>query len=266
VLQLLLIISKTTPPQKRLQLSANQLSVFFSAERLRSLYRSTDSTVNNELRKNTQSTGNTEEDCVVIGLSQAIVLEKDTGVLRNTLLAKQSSIWETGKPYSINVGVRVLGFSVLSQDTRGNIVDLANELEHRIIRKLLEREFTLGHVAGVGLPQDGVAVARNNTTSVQGGPEVILNGLVAEVVADSFLHLAEPVQNFLVGQSVERTSKAVQTSSKGEHRGAESRSDQVSGVSRNITTLLHDISVGSLDEWSREITYVIRMDNEVQPH
>lgn len=155
---------------------------------------------------------------------------------------------------------------MLGQDTGGNVVDLANELEHRIIRKLLEREFTLGHVAGVGLPQDGVTVARNNTASVQGGPEVIFNGLVTEVVADSFLHLTEPVQDFLVGQSVEGTSKTVQTSSKGEHRGAESRSDQVGGVSRNITTLLRDISVGSFGEWSREITYVIRMDNKVQPH
>lgn len=92
MLQPLLIISKTTLSQKRLQLSTNQLSVFLSAERLRPLNRSTDSTVNDELGKNTQSTGNTEEDCVVVGLGQAIVLEKDTRVLRNTPLAKQSSI------------------------------------------------------------------------------------------------------------------------------------------------------------------------------
>jgi hypothetical protein len=145
-----------------------------------------------------------------------------------------------GRTYSINVGVGVLGLSVLGQDTRGNVVDLADELEHGVIRKLLKSKLALRHVTGVSLPQDGVTVTRDDTASVQGGPEVVLNGLVAEVIADSLLHLSEPVQDFLVGQSVERTSKTVQTSGEGKHRGAESRSDQVSGVCRNVTTLLYN--------------------------
>lgn len=129
---------------------------------------------------------------------------------------------------------------MLGQDTRGNVVDLAYELEHGVIRKLLESKLALGHVTGVSLPQDGVTITRDNTARVQGGPEVVLDGLVAEVVANSLLHLSEPVQDFLVGQSVERTSKTVQTSGEREHGGTESRSDQVSGVGRNVTTLLYN--------------------------
>jgi hypothetical protein len=59
----------------------DKLGVSLSAERLRALNRGTESTVNDELRKDTEGTGNTEEDGIVVGLSKAIVLEKDTGVL-----------------------------------------------------------------------------------------------------------------------------------------------------------------------------------------
>lgn len=65
----------------RLQLCANQLRILFSAEGLRSLNWRTDSTVNDELGKDTQSTGDTEENRVIAGFSQAIILEEDPRVL-----------------------------------------------------------------------------------------------------------------------------------------------------------------------------------------
>ena len=40
------------------------------------------STVDNQLRKHTNSAGNTKENSVVARLGQAVVLQKDTGVLR----------------------------------------------------------------------------------------------------------------------------------------------------------------------------------------
>lgn len=65
----------------RLQLCANQLRILFSAEGLRPLDWRTDSTVNDELGKDTQSTGDTEENGVIAGFSQAIILEEDPRVL-----------------------------------------------------------------------------------------------------------------------------------------------------------------------------------------
>lgn len=38
---------------------------------------------------------------------------------------------------SVDVGVRVLGLAVLSQDTRGNLVDLADELEHGVLGEVV---------------------------------------------------------------------------------------------------------------------------------
>jgi hypothetical protein len=66
----------------RLKLSADKLGIGLSAERLGTLDRSTESTVNDDLRKDTKGTGNTEEDGVVVGFGKTVVLEEDTRVLQ----------------------------------------------------------------------------------------------------------------------------------------------------------------------------------------
>lgn len=88
---------------------------------------------------------------------------------------------------------------MLGQNARSDLVNLADQLEHGIIWKLAESKLTLAGVAWVGFAEDGVAVAWNNLPGVQGGPQITLNGLVAEIVADDFLHLHQPGQDFLVG-------------------------------------------------------------------
>lgn len=68
--------------KRGLELSTNELGESLSAERLGALNGRTESTVDDQLGQNTQSTRHTEEDGVVIGLSQAVVLQEDTGVLK----------------------------------------------------------------------------------------------------------------------------------------------------------------------------------------
>jgi len=214
---------------RNLQSSANKLGVGLGAERLGPLDGGADVTVDDELRKDTESTRDTEENGVVVLLGKAVVLEEDTGV-------------------GIDVGVWVLGLSVLSEDTGGDLVDLADELEHGVIGQVLLGKLALGYVAGVRLAEDGVAVSGNDLAGLEGRPQVVLDGLVAEVVANSLLHLLEPDKDLLVGESVERTSKTVQTSSEGEVRGAESTANQVGGVGTDVSTL------------------VVGVDGEVQTH
>lgn len=88
---------------------------------------------------------------------------------------------------------------MLGQDTRGNLVNLADELEHRVIGEVAESKLALGHVTRVGLTEDGMSVTGDDLASVQGGPEVVLDSLVAEVVANGLLHLLKPDEDFLVG-------------------------------------------------------------------
>mgnify|MGYP005989195041 CR=1 FL=1 len=203
---------------RNLQLLGN-LDPLLGREGLGALNGGTNSAVDDQLGKDTNGARNTEEDGVVVGLSQAVVLEQNTRV-------------------GIDVGEGVLGLAVLGQNTRGDLVDLADELEHGVLGHLGLSELTLGHVAGVGLAEDGVAVTGNDTARVEGVPEVLGDVLVAEVVTDDLLHLGEPVEDLLVGQTVERTGKTVETSGQGQEGGAQGRTNKVSGVGADVTTLV----------------------------
>src|SRR5690606_17944130 len=55
----------------------------------------------------------------------------------------------------------------------------------------------LSDVAGVSLAEDGVAVTGDDTAAVEGVPEVLGDGLVAEVIANLLLHLGEPLEHLL---------------------------------------------------------------------
>ena len=202
-----------------LQLSTNQLGVGLRAETLGALNGRTESTVNDQLGQDTQSTGDTEENGVVVGLGQTVVLEEDTGV-------------------GVDVREGVLGLAVLGQDTRRNLVDLADQVEHGVLGQLAESKLALGDVTGVGLAQDGVTVAGDDLAGVEGRPQVVLDGLVAQVVADGGLHLGEPVEHLLVGQTVQGTGQTVETGGQREHGGAQSATDQVGGVGADVATLV----------------------------
>jgi hypothetical protein len=172
-------------------LGSNQLAPSLSAERLRTLNWRTNGTINDELRQDTKSAGHTKQNSVVVLFSKTIVLQQDTGV-------------------SIDVGVWVLGLSVLGKNARSDLVNLGNELEHWVIWEMLLCELALGNVAGVGLAENSVAVTWNDLAGLKGGPEIFLDLLVREIRADRGLHLLEPDKDFLVGETVKRTSKTVQ--------------------------------------------------------
>lgn len=88
---------------------------------------------------------------------------------------------------------------MLGQDTRSDLVDLADQLEHGVIGQVAESELALGSVTRVGLAENGVAVTGHDLAGVQGVPQVLADGIVAEVVANGLLHLGEPAEDLLVG-------------------------------------------------------------------
>lgn len=202
-----------------LQSGTNDLSVLLSRERLWTLNWSTDGTVNDDLWENTNGAGNTEENSVVAGLGEAVVLEEDAGV-------------------GIDVREWVLGLAVLGKNTWGDLVDLGDKLEHWVLWEVLLGEDALSHVTWVSLAENGVSVTWNDTSRVEGRPEVLLDLLIGEIGANGLLHLNQPVENLLVGKTVEWSGKTVKSGSEGQHWGGEGRADQVSGVGGNVSSLV----------------------------
>lgn len=89
--------------------------------------------------------------------------------------------------------------SVLGQDTRSNLVDLADEFEHRVIGKLAEGKLALRNVTRISLAKDSVSITGDDTAGVESGPKVVLDRLVADIATNGLLHLLEPVKHLLVG-------------------------------------------------------------------
>lgn len=138
----------------------------------------------------------------------------------------------------INVREWVLGLAVLGEDTWSDLVDLGDKLEHWVLWEVLLGEDTLGHVTWISLTKNGMSVTWNDTSGVEGGPEVLLDLLIGEIGANGLLHLNQPVEDLLVGKTVEWAGKTVKSGSEREHWGGESRADQVGGVGRDISTLV----------------------------
>lgn len=103
----------------------------------------TQSAIPDERGQHTESTGNAEQNGVVVHFLQSVVLQQDTGV-------------------GIYVGPWVLDLAEFGQDWGHNLVDVGNQLEQRIVWQVLQGELALASVARIGLTQDSVTVARND--------------------------------------------------------------------------------------------------------
>ena len=107
---------------------------------------------------------------------------------------------------------------MLCQDSRGYLVHLADKFEHWVVGQVTESKLALRDVAGVSLAEDGVSIAGNDLSGLQGGPEVFRNGLITEIAADLLLHLLQPVEDFLIG-SVRTVSGLVLQDGRGRRTG-----------------------------------------------
>lgn len=187
------------------------------------------STIPDQAGQYSQSTRNTKENSVVVVFHESVVLKEDTAV-------------------GINIWPWVLGLSVLSEDFWDNMVQLADKLEEWVVWQVLQGKLTLAHVAWVSLSEDSVSESWNNLSRVQSIPNSLLDDFNVSGVSELLLQFNSPAEDFLVGKSVEWTSKTSHTSSEGEVWVRESRADKVGGVGTDITSL------------------VIAVNNQVQAH
>lgn len=200
---------------------------------------STESTIPDELGGDTEGTGDTEEDGVEVHLVKTVVGQEDTRVSVDVgpgVLGLASLLFKKIK-YHAKKGIQWI-LSYLKKDVRDDVVDLADELEEGVFGEMLQSKLALGRVTGICLTQDGVTIARDDLTTLEGRPNVLLDGLVASTYADLRLHLAQPEENLLVCETVERTGETVQGSTEGEEGVREGGADEFAGVSRDIATFM----------------------------
>lgn len=175
--------------------------------------------VPHERGQDAESTRHAEQDGVVVHLLQAVVLEEDAGV-------------------SINVRPWVLDLAQFSQDWRHNLVDVADELEQRVVGQMLEGELALASVARIGLAEDSVSVAGNDLSRLEGLPDEVLDFVLVGVVSELAAQLLQPHEDLLVGQAVQWAGETVHAGGERQVRIAESGSDEMDSVSADISALV----------------------------
>lgn len=94
-----------------------------------------------------------------------------------------------------------LGLAGLEENVGDDLVDLSNELEERVIRQVLEGKLSLGSVSGVGLSEDGVTVTGDDLAALEGGPDVLGDLVVRDVLTNLRSHLGDPSEDLLVGKT-----------------------------------------------------------------
>ena len=80
----------------------------------------------------------------------------------------------------------------LKQDTRDDIVDLADKLEELIIWQMLERKLALCDITWVRFAKHRMTVTGNNLPALQRRPDILLDCFVGGILSNLFLHFCEP--------------------------------------------------------------------------
>lgn len=129
---------------------------------------------------------------------------------------------------------------MLGKNARGDLVQLTNVVEDGVLKNILAclTELEESHETRVGLAEDSVAVTRNDLALVESRPDELDDLLVRGALADLLRHAEDETEHFLVGKTVKRSSKTTEGSRVGKEGVGQSRTDQVSGVSRDVATLV----------------------------
>ena len=98
----------------------------------------------------------------------------------------------------VHIGPRVLYFAQFAENLRHNFVELGNDLEHVIIRQMLQGEFPLACVTRIRLAKNGMAETGHHT-GLQRVENVLFNLIVRRRFTDLLDEFGDPNQNFLNG-------------------------------------------------------------------
>lgn len=166
-----------------------------------------------------EGSGDSEDSSVVLIFGESEGVEEDTRV-------------------SIDVGVGVLDLLVGKELLGDNVSALMEQLDGLVSLQVEFSEIDLVVESGIGVSKHSVSVSWNDTAGGDNGIDVVFDFLVGDISALLLDEFKEPLEDFLVSQSVEGSSETVDTSGVREIRVGQSGTNQVSRVSRHVATFV----------------------------
>jgi len=120
------------------------------------------------------------------------------------------------------------GFAELDWD---NFVVGFDEFDEIVILNILFGKCQFTHESGIGLPKDGVSIARNDLTRLKSGPDVVGNILLSPCITILIQETERVVKTLLIGEAVKWPSQPVHTGGERKIWVGKGRADQMGSVS-----------------------------------
>ena len=139
-------------------------SEIFQVEGVRALDRQTECSTPDLGRHDTEGTGNTEQNSVVVVLSQTVVHQEGTRA-------------------AVDVGPWVLDLASGVEALWNLLVVRLDELNQVVVEDVVVREVELAHEARVSLAEDGVAIAWHNLATLESDVDEL-----TDVIVDTATH------------------------------------------------------------------------------
>ena len=139
----------------------------------------------------------------------------------------------------VHVGIWVFDLADCSEDAGDGVEAFSSKIADVVVLNVAVSEALEMHESGISVSQDSMTVSGDDSAFLEGISDILLDDLLAGSLSSvEVLELSEPLEAFLIGQSVQRSSKSVHGSGEGEVGISESRSDEMAGMRRDVSALV----------------------------
>lgn len=139
---------------------------------------------------------------------------------------------------SINIGPRVLDLADLAKLHWDDFVAGLDQVYKTVSFDKLFSELELAHETWICFPEDSMAVAWDDLARLESLVDVINDVVLGPAVTVLLLETEDEVEALLVGKTMEGSGQSVHTRREGEVGVGESRSNQVRGMCRDVSTFV----------------------------
>lgn len=139
----------------------------------------------------------------------------------------------------VNIGIRVFNFSKGSKNTGNGVEAGSCQVADIVILDVSISKWFQVHESGIGVSQDCMTVAGDNSSLSQGFSDILLNNFRARFLSFMvFLEGSKPLEAFLVSKTVKRSSQSIHSGRVREIGIGKCRSNKHVGMSWDISSFM----------------------------